>query len=157
MVLCRRAKVPISENKQFMKPTRSIIRDTLYIQYVELYHKQIIEWNQRRKEKADVPASLKKKEQLRTRKGARGSTKVKLDGMIRWMQETRPVLQEFVIINGLPEPNYPPDMFGPIPTQRMGEGVGANFEEEGAAQEYPETEDEYEAAIQSQYSTQKDL
>ncbi|KAH1091761.1 hypothetical protein J1N35_019018, partial [Gossypium stocksii] len=59
-VLYRRTKVPINENEQFMKPTQSIIRDTLYTQYIELYHNHITKWNQQRKEKVDVPASLKK-------------------------------------------------------------------------------------------------
>ncbi|MFQ6636536.1 hypothetical protein Gotur_012606 [Gossypium turneri] len=35
----------------------------------------------------------------------------KLDGMIRWLQETGPVLQEFARMNGLRAPNYPPYMF----------------------------------------------
>ncbi|KAH1091760.1 hypothetical protein J1N35_019017, partial [Gossypium stocksii] len=48
--------------------------------------------------------------------------------MIRWMQETGPVLQEFMRINGLLEPNYPLDMFGPISTQHVGEGVRADSE-----------------------------
>ncbi|MBA0789245.1 hypothetical protein Gotri_027242 [Gossypium trilobum] len=62
----------------------------------------------------DVSALLKKKEQLRTRKGACGSIEVKLEDMIKWMQETRHVLQEFERINELPKPNYLSDMFGPI-------------------------------------------
>ncbi|MBA0855049.1 hypothetical protein Goshw_008510 [Gossypium schwendimanii] len=48
-----KAKVPMSENEQFMKPTRSIIRDSLHIKYVELERKKIMNWNQRRKEKLD--------------------------------------------------------------------------------------------------------
>ncbi|KAH1107486.1 hypothetical protein J1N35_011254 [Gossypium stocksii] len=39
---------------------------------------------------------VKKEEIVENRKGACGSTKAKLNGMIRWMQETGPVLQEFV-------------------------------------------------------------
>ncbi|MBA0881690.1 hypothetical protein Goshw_029555 [Gossypium schwendimanii] len=38
--LCNQAEVLMSENEQFMKPTRSIIRDTLYTQYVKLQRKQ---------------------------------------------------------------------------------------------------------------------
>ncbi|MBA0699617.1 hypothetical protein Goari_001232 [Gossypium aridum] len=36
----------------------------------------------------DVPVSLKQKEQLRARRRVNRSTKEKLDGMIRWMEET---------------------------------------------------------------------
>ncbi|MBA0765354.1 hypothetical protein Gotri_014567 [Gossypium trilobum] len=85
--LCGRAEVPMSENEQFMKPTRSIIRDSLYTKYVELQRKQIMNWNQRRKEKLDVLMSLKRKEQSKARKGTSASTEEKIDGMIKWMQE----------------------------------------------------------------------
>ncbi|KAH1031601.1 hypothetical protein J1N35_043775 [Gossypium stocksii] len=95
----------------------------------------------------DVLALLKKKEQSRRIKGSRGSLEAKLDGMIKWMKEMRTMLQEFVRINGLPEPYYPPDMFGPIPTQHVGEGVEVDSEEEGPAQEYPRMENEYESTF----------
>ncbi|MBA0817764.1 hypothetical protein Gohar_028120, partial [Gossypium harknessii] len=68
----------------------------------------------RRKEKMDVLASLKRKEQAKARQGTSTSTEEKLDGMIRWMQETSPVLQEFTQQHGLKAPNYPLDMFGPM-------------------------------------------
>ncbi|KAH1072951.1 hypothetical protein J1N35_025279 [Gossypium stocksii] len=102
------------------------------------------------KERTDGCSGFVKKVRTieRVRKKACGSTEVELDGMFRWMQEMIPVLQEFVRINGLSEPNYPLDMFGPISAQHVEEGVGANFEEEGAAQEYPRMEDEYEATFQ---------
>ncbi|MBA0753855.1 hypothetical protein Gogos_020481 [Gossypium gossypioides] len=54
--------------------------------YVELQRKQIIGWNQRRKEKIDVLALLKRKEQVTAWKGTSRSTEEKLDGMIRWMR-----------------------------------------------------------------------
>lgn len=51
----------------------------------------------------DVPTSLKQKEKSKSRGGLMNSVKNKLDGMIRWMQETRLVLREFARINGLLE------------------------------------------------------
>ncbi|MBA0605427.1 hypothetical protein Godav_018008 [Gossypium davidsonii] len=89
--VCRREKVPMKENEEFMWPTKSVIGDSLYTQ----------------------------KEMMRARKMS-GSTNAKLNGMIRWIQETRPVLQEFARINGLQAPNYPPDIFSSIPTQHVG-------------------------------------
>lgn len=53
-----------------MNPTRSIIKDSLYKQHVELQRKQNIEWNPRRKEKMDVPVSLKRKEKTKAQRGA---------------------------------------------------------------------------------------
>lgn len=85
MTLCKKARVPMSENEQFLKPTRSIIDDSLYKQYVELQFKQIKEWKQRRKEKMDVSVSVKRKEKSKTEKQSQGSINTKLDSMIRWM------------------------------------------------------------------------
>lgn len=36
IALCCKVAVPIGENEQFMKPTKSIIGESLYKQYVEL-------------------------------------------------------------------------------------------------------------------------
>ncbi|KAH1096890.1 hypothetical protein J1N35_013811 [Gossypium stocksii] len=105
-----------------------------------------------RKEKIDVSASLKQEDQSKNRKGACKNIEVKLDGMTRWMQETSLVLQEFAKMNELRTLNYPLDMFRLTPTHQ---DDGANLDEEGATQEYPETEDEYEAAFQPQFSTPK--
>ncbi|KAH1097567.1 hypothetical protein J1N35_014488 [Gossypium stocksii] len=80
----------MGKNEQFMKPTKSVFGDSLYTQYVELQRKQIINWNQRRKEKMDVPISLKQKDKRTIRRGTSRSMKEKLDGMIWWMQETSP-------------------------------------------------------------------
>ncbi|MBA0854651.1 hypothetical protein Goshw_003162 [Gossypium schwendimanii] len=41
------------------------------------------------------------------------SSSAKIDEMIRWMQETGPVIQEFARQNNMRIPNYPQDMFGP--------------------------------------------
>ncbi|MBA0620372.1 hypothetical protein Godav_006096, partial [Gossypium davidsonii] len=142
----------MSDNEQFMKPTRSIIGDTLYTQYVELQQKQITEWNQLRKKKMDVPASIKHKDSIKVKKGASGTIEAKLDRMIRWMQEIGLVLQEFARMNWLCAPSYPLDMFKPTLTHQ---NEGANLEEKGATQEYPETKDEYEAAFLLQFSTLK--
>ncbi|KAH1097155.1 hypothetical protein J1N35_014076, partial [Gossypium stocksii] len=85
IALYRQVEVPMSENEQFMKPTRSIIIDTLYTQYVELQQKQITKWNQRRKKKIEMSASLKQRDKS---KGACGNIQEKINGMIRWMSET---------------------------------------------------------------------
>ncbi|MBA0844914.1 hypothetical protein Goarm_022992 [Gossypium armourianum] len=34
--LCKKARVPMEDNEKFMKPTKSLIRDSIYTQYVEL-------------------------------------------------------------------------------------------------------------------------
>ncbi|MFQ6620064.1 hypothetical protein Gotur_000285 [Gossypium turneri] len=52
--------------------------------------------------------------------------------------------EEYHRMNGLHTPPYPPDMFRLTPTHH---GEGVNLEEEGAVQEYPGTEDEYEATF----------
>ncbi|MBA0783349.1 hypothetical protein Gotri_001077, partial [Gossypium trilobum] len=41
------AGVPITSTKQSLKPSRSITRDTLFQQYIELRAKQIKDWNKR--------------------------------------------------------------------------------------------------------------
>lgn len=81
----------------------------------------------------DIPTSLKGKEQSKMRRGDRGSTGTKLDGMIRWMKETGLVLQEFARINGLRAPNYPLDMFRSSPAHHKGDDGEVDFEEEGVA------------------------
>ncbi|KAH1114210.1 hypothetical protein J1N35_007588, partial [Gossypium stocksii] len=73
MTLCQKEKVSITATKQFLKPTKSLIGDSIFMQYIEFQRRQIIEWNQRRKKKMDVPPPLstkkgKKKEGKRTRK-----------------------------------------------------------------------------------------
>ncbi|MBA0580755.1 hypothetical protein Gorai_022960, partial [Gossypium raimondii] len=68
--LCKIAEVLMEENEQFMRPTRSLIGDSMYTQYVELNQKQFINWNQRRKEKMDVLASLKRKGKMIPRREA---------------------------------------------------------------------------------------
>ncbi|KAH1121674.1 hypothetical protein J1N35_004834 [Gossypium stocksii] len=77
----------------------------------------------------DILASLKQKDHPKVKKGARGDIDAKLDGMIRWMQETGLLLQEFTRVNGLHAPNYPLDMFSPTSTHQDEKG---NLEEEGA-------------------------
>ncbi|KAH1047556.1 hypothetical protein J1N35_038340 [Gossypium stocksii] len=49
--------------------------------------------------------------------GARGDIDAQLDGMIRWMKEIWPALQEFGRMNGLRALNYQLDMFR-NPTKR---------------------------------------
>lgn len=73
-----------------------------------------------RKEKIDMLASLKQKDQSKDRKGAHGNIEAKLDKMLRWIQETGPALQEFAKMNGFRTLNYPLDMFRPISTIRIG-------------------------------------
>ncbi|MBA0577187.1 hypothetical protein Golob_027394 [Gossypium lobatum] len=51
--LCRKAKILLEDHKEFMKPTKCMIGDSLYTQYVELQRKQITDWNQRTKHKMD--------------------------------------------------------------------------------------------------------
>ncbi|MBA0824749.1 hypothetical protein Goarm_021394, partial [Gossypium armourianum] len=36
IALCKKAKVLIEDNEKFMKPTKSLIRDSIYTKYVEL-------------------------------------------------------------------------------------------------------------------------
>ncbi|MBA0643952.1 hypothetical protein Goklo_028194 [Gossypium klotzschianum] len=80
----------MNENEKFMKTIRNVIEDTLYTHHVELQQKNITKWNQRKKKKMDIPASIKQKDHPKVRKGAHGDIYVKLDRMIRWMQETGP-------------------------------------------------------------------
>ncbi|KAK5820029.1 hypothetical protein PVK06_025073 [Gossypium arboreum] len=100
----------------------------------------------------DKPASLKQKDHPKVRKGARRDMDAKLDEMIQWMQEIGTILQEFIRMNGLRTPSYPPNLFRLTLTHQ---DEGANLEEEGVAQEYPRTEDEYEVTFQPQFSTPK--
>lgn len=107
MALCHEVEVPMNENEKFMKTMRNVIEDTLYTHHVELQQKNITKWNQKKKKKMDIPASIKQKDHPKVRKGAHGDIYVKLDRMIRWMQETGPVLQEFTWMNVLRTPSYP--------------------------------------------------
>lgn len=59
----------------------------------------------------DVPASLKQKGKVTTWGGLANSMENKLDDMICQMQETGPVLIEFVKMYGLCTPNHPLNMF----------------------------------------------
>ncbi|KAH1114121.1 hypothetical protein J1N35_007499 [Gossypium stocksii] len=121
--LCRQAEVPTNKNKKYMKPTRSIIGDTLYTQYVELQQKQITEWTERRKMKMYVLASLKQKDHPKVRKGARRDIDAKLDGVIIWMQKIGLVLQEFARMDGLHTPSCLLDMFRLTPTHQDEEAI----------------------------------
>lgn len=53
-----------------MRPTESLMRDSMCTQYIELNQKQIKEWNQRRRQKMDFTTSLKKKPTSKVRKGS---------------------------------------------------------------------------------------
>ncbi|KAH1039216.1 hypothetical protein J1N35_040959, partial [Gossypium stocksii] len=64
MTLCERASVPITAISIPMKPSRSIIGDTLYIQCTKFRQKQTKDWNKHQKEKIDVPTSIKQKAKL---------------------------------------------------------------------------------------------
>ncbi|MBA0781903.1 hypothetical protein Gotri_002784 [Gossypium trilobum] len=77
--LYKRACVPMEKFEQSMKPSRSIIGDTLYTQYMELRQKQIIYWNKCQKEKMDVPKSSPKKEKLIARQEIGEKNHPKLD------------------------------------------------------------------------------
>ncbi|KAH1114174.1 hypothetical protein J1N35_007552 [Gossypium stocksii] len=55
--------------------------------------------------------------------------------MIRWMQESKSIFQEFVKQNNIWVPNYTPNMFGPMPfgqeeieheSKEEGEGDGSD-------------------------------
>ncbi|MBA0748106.1 hypothetical protein Gogos_004958, partial [Gossypium gossypioides] len=48
--LCKSAETPMEENEQFMHPTNSLKGYSMYTQYIKLNRKQIIDWDQRRKE-----------------------------------------------------------------------------------------------------------
>ncbi|MBA0869869.1 hypothetical protein Goshw_004500 [Gossypium schwendimanii] len=77
-----------------MKPTTSLIEDSIYTQYVELQRKKITGWNQRTKHKMDVHASLKK-ERTNVQKEIMSDT-AKIDWMIQWMEESGLVNQELL-------------------------------------------------------------
>ncbi|KAH1055921.1 hypothetical protein J1N35_033986 [Gossypium stocksii] len=62
-----------------------------------------------------ILTSLKRKDKSNMIKESRGSTEAKFKGMIWWMQETGPMLQEFARMNGLQAPNYHSDMFSSTP------------------------------------------
>lgn len=51
--LCKKVRVLMEENEKFMKPTKILIGDPIYTLYVELHRKQIINWNQQKKNKKD--------------------------------------------------------------------------------------------------------
>lgn len=106
--LCRKNGVSAEDNEHFMKPKKILIADSLNTQYVELQRKTIINWNQRRKQKMDVSASLKKSTTNTQKEITRETTK--LDWMIHWMQELGPIIQEFVRQNNIREPNCPPNL-----------------------------------------------
>lgn len=59
--LYKKAKVPMSTTKQFVKPTKSILRNSIYTKYVELNCKHIQDWNERWKKNMDAPLSLNRK------------------------------------------------------------------------------------------------
>lgn len=42
---CQKARVQMSTNEQFMNPTKIVIGDLLYIQYIKLQKKKITKWN----------------------------------------------------------------------------------------------------------------
>ncbi|MBA0772190.1 hypothetical protein Gotri_007607 [Gossypium trilobum] len=87
--------------------------------------KRRVNRQKRRKEKTDVLVPLNRKEQSKTQKGVSGSTKEKLDGMIRWMQKTGSV------------------------------EVPSEDEDEMEEQDVQKSVDGYEATFQSQYSRPK--
>ncbi|MFQ6649944.1 hypothetical protein Gotur_023121 [Gossypium turneri] len=57
LVLCKKACVPMTSTKDSLKPSRSIIGNTLFEQYIELCAKQIKDWNKRQQEVTTTPAS----------------------------------------------------------------------------------------------------
>ncbi|MBA0614899.1 hypothetical protein Godav_015128 [Gossypium davidsonii] len=59
--LCKRVGVPMASMEQSMKPSRSIIDDTLYTKYTELREKQIKELNKRQQEMTVALASSQRK------------------------------------------------------------------------------------------------
>lgn len=77
----------------------------------------------------DVVLSLKRKETMTVRKMGK-SREAKIDGMIRWLQEMGPILQEFARRKNIRVPIYLPYMFGP--TQSHQEGEEQESEEEGS-------------------------
>ncbi|KAK5818897.1 hypothetical protein PVK06_023847 [Gossypium arboreum] len=52
--------VRMDPTEQFHHPTQSVTGDTIMMQFCELYRKQIHGWNQKRKNKMDVPSALPK-------------------------------------------------------------------------------------------------
>ncbi|MBA0629077.1 hypothetical protein Godav_023690 [Gossypium davidsonii] len=55
---------------------------------------------------------------MKVKKGTSGTIGAKINGMIKWMQETDPILQKSVRMNVLSAPSYPPDMLRPTPTHQ---------------------------------------
>ncbi|MBA0776282.1 hypothetical protein Gotri_011296 [Gossypium trilobum] len=80
-----------------------------------------------RKEKMDVPPSLKRKEKMTTRKIGE-SSEVKIDGMIQWMQEVSLVLHVFAQ-QKMRVPSYLPSMFGSTQSHHEGEEQESQEEE----------------------------
>lgn len=66
----------------------------------------------------DVPASLQRKEKIKSLERNKWENQRKLDGMIRWMEEMGPILWEFAWWNSLRVLNYLLDMFGPMQTHQ---------------------------------------
>ncbi|KAK5825605.1 hypothetical protein PVK06_020461 [Gossypium arboreum] len=52
MILCKKAGVSITSTEQLLKPSRSIIVDTLFQRYIEVQAKQIKYWNKRQQEES---------------------------------------------------------------------------------------------------------
>ncbi|KAH1063808.1 hypothetical protein J1N35_028795 [Gossypium stocksii] len=59
--LCKEVRISMTVTEQFIKQPKSIIRDSMYTQYIEIQRKQIWNLNKRRKEKMDIPTLLKQK------------------------------------------------------------------------------------------------
>ncbi|KAH1106721.1 hypothetical protein J1N35_010489 [Gossypium stocksii] len=55
--LCKKASVPMTPTEQLLKPSRSVIDDTLFQQYIELRVKQIKDKNKRYQEMTVTPMS----------------------------------------------------------------------------------------------------
>ncbi|MBA0824888.1 hypothetical protein Goarm_021525 [Gossypium armourianum] len=109
--LCREAGVPITSIEQSLKPSKSIISDILFQQYIELRAKQIKNWNKQQQEAITTPTPSQRL--TRAQQDVSESSHPKLDWMIQWMQESRPILQEIARQNNIRVPSYTPDMFKP--------------------------------------------
>ncbi|MBA0837804.1 hypothetical protein Goarm_009925 [Gossypium armourianum] len=138
--LCKKIGVLMASTEQSLKPSRSIIGDTLFTQYFELWAKQIKEWNKHQQETIATPASSQRKAKPTAQQEVRKSSHPKLDWMIHWMQELGLIFQEFARQNNIRVPNYTLNMFGS--TQPEQEEQAHEREEEGKDEEEEEEEEE---------------
>lgn len=105
------------------------------MQYTELQQKQISDWNKHWKEKMDVPKTPQWKARLTSQQEISESSDRKLDWMIKWMQETGLIFQEFAAQNNMRVPNYSSNMFGLMHFQPEPEELGNEKREDSKDEE----------------------